>query len=260
MHAAHSQNIREELRNAIAQSLSHMSTTTTFNCTSNLTIEWQALSSALLIASQSTLGNMERGHQDRFVENATDIRSLIHDKNAAHDAHLRNPTSRTLHERFSSMRATVQRKLRWMKKNCRARKAAHAIINDAKNFYDALRGVYRPTRFSLHPVRSTDGVLIKNKELLLERWAEYLQNLLNKVHTTDPGFLDDLPTLPIIPKLDDPPSNDEVEKAILSLKDNKTGGPDNIPDEVIKYGGCALHGRQHDFILDCWSAKCLPQK
>ena len=111
----------------------------------------------------------------------------------------------------------------------------------------------------MHPVRST-GVLIKNKELIIKRWAEYPQNLLNKVHTTDPGFLDDLPTLPIIPKLDDPPSFDEVEKAIISLKDNKAAGSDNIPPEVIKYGGCALHRRLHNFILDCWSAKCLPQQ
>ena len=80
VHAAHNQNIREELRNAIAQSLSHISTTTTLNCTSNLTMEWQALSSALLIASQSTLGNMERRHQDWFDDNAADICSLIHDK------------------------------------------------------------------------------------------------------------------------------------------------------------------------------------
>ena len=85
-------------------------------------------------------------------------------------------------------------------------------------------------------------------------------NLHNKVHTTDPGFLDDLPTLPIIQKLDDPLSFDEVEKAILSLKDNKTAGPDNIPAEVIKHGGCALHRRLHNFILDSWSTKCLPQQ
>ena len=104
----------------------------------------------------------------------------------------------------------------------------------------------------MHPVRSTDGVLINNKELILERWAEYLQNLLSKVHTTDPDFLDDLPTLPIIQKLDDPPSFDEVERAILNLKDNKAAGPDNIPAEVIKYGGCALHRRLHNFILDFW--------
>ena len=124
VHASHNQNIREELRNAIAQSLSHKSATTTLNCTSNLTMEWQALSSAVIIASQSTLGNMERRHQDWFDDNATDIRSLIHDINAAHDALLRNPTSCTLHEHFSSRRATVQRKQGWMENNWWARKAA----------------------------------------------------------------------------------------------------------------------------------------
>ena len=158
----------------------------------------------------------------------------------------------------------VQRKLRWMENYWWSGKAtqiqSYANINHTKSFYEALRGVYGPGRFSLHPVRSTDGVLIKNKELILKRWAEYLQNLLNKVHTTDPGFLDDLPTLPIIPKLDDPPSFDKMEKAILSLKDNKAAVPDNIHAEVIKYGGCALHRRLHHFILDCWSTRCLPQQ
>ena len=103
-------------------------------------------------------------------------------------------------------------------------------------------------------------VLIRNNELILARWAEYLQNLLDKTRTTDPGFLDDLPTLPIILKLDDPPSFDEVVKAILSLRDNKAAGPGNILPEVIKYGGCALHRWLHNSILHCWSAKCLPQQ
>ena len=51
-----------------------------------------------------------------------------------------------------------------------------------------------------------------------------------------------------------------MKKAILSLKDNKAAGPDNIPAEVINYDGCALHRRLHNFILDCWSAKCLQQQ
>ena len=258
VHAAHNQNNREELRNAIDQSLSNISTTTTLNCTSNLTMEWQALSSVLLTASQSTIGDMERRHQYWFYDNAADIHSLIHDKDVAHDALLRSPTTRTLHERFSSIRATVQRKLRWMEKAAQIQ--SYANISDTKSFYEALKGVYGPRRFSLHPIRSTDGDLIKNKELILERWAEYLQNLLNKVHTTDPGFLDDLPTLPIIPKLYDSPSFDKMEKVILSLKGNKAAGRDNIPAEVIKCGGCVLHRRQHNVILDCWSAKCLLQQ
>ena len=258
--AAHNQNIREELRNAIAQSLFHISMTTTLNCTSNLIIEWQALSSALLIASQSTLGNTERRHQDWFDDNATDIRSLINDKNAAHDALLRNPTSRTLHERFSSVRTTLQRRLRWMENNWWALKAAqiqsYSNINDTRNLYEALKCIYWPSRI-FHFVRSTDGVLLKNKELILARWAEYVQILLSKVHTTDPGFLDDLPTVPITPKLDGPQSLSEIEKAILCLKGNKTAGSDNIPAEVSKYGGCALRRRLHNFIHDCWTAKCF---
>ena len=106
-------------------------------------MEWQALSSAFLIASQSTLGNIERRHQDWFDDNTADIRPPIHDKNCAHDALLHDPTYHTLHERSSSIRATVQRKLRWMENNWWARKAAqiqnYANINDAKNFYEALK-------------------------------------------------------------------------------------------------------------------------
>ena len=94
-----------------------------------------------------------------------------------------------------------------------------------------------------------------NNELILARWAEYLLSLLNKVHTTAC-----LPTLPLIPKLDVPPSFDEVVKAILCLIDNKTHSPDNIPAEIIKYGGCAMHRWLHNFNLDCWFAKCLPQQ
>ena len=88
-----------------------------------------------------------------------------------------------------------------MENNWWARKAAqiqsYANINDIKSFYEALNGVYGSSRFSLHPVRSNDGVILKNKELILVKWAEYLQNLLSKVHNTDLGILDNLPTLPI---------------------------------------------------------------
>ena len=181
-----------------------------------------------------------------------------------HDDLSRNPKSRTLHERFSSMRTTVQRKLRWTENNwCRRKPAqiqSYSNINDAKSFYEARRDVYGPNRFSLHPVKSTDCVQVKNKEFILAILAEYLQNLLINVHASDPGFLHDLPTLPIIPNVDDPPSFDEVKKAILNLKDNKTAGPVNITAEVINYGGCALHRRLYNFILDCWSAKCLTQQ
>ena len=77
---------------------------------------WQALSTGLLDASQAILGNLVRRHQDWFHDNATDIRSLVNDKNVAHNALLRNPTSHTFY---------VQRKLRWIEKNWWVEMAAH---------------------------------------------------------------------------------------------------------------------------------------
>ena len=93
----------------------------------------------------------------------------------------------------------------------------YADVNDAKSFYKALRGIYWPSRLSLHPVRSIDGALIRNKVVILTICARCLQSLLDKVHATEASFLNDLPTLPTIQNLDDPPSFDEMETAILSL-------------------------------------------
>ena len=53
-------------------------------------------------------------------------------------------------------------------------KSTIAIDERLMTHYEALKGVNGPSRFSLHPVRSTDGIIIKNKKLMLEIWAEYL--------------------------------------------------------------------------------------
>ena len=73
----------------------------------------------------------------------------------------------------------------WWMKNA-AQIQSYASVNDANNLYEALNGVFGPNRFSLHPVRSIDGAQMKNEDMILTRWAEYLQHLLSKVHATDP--------------------------------------------------------------------------
>ena len=78
-----------------------------------------------------------------------------------------------------------------MENNWLVQKAAqmqsHAYVNVAKSFCKALKGVYGPTWFFLHSVRSIDCALINNKDLILAGWAEHLQSQLNKAHATNPG-------------------------------------------------------------------------
>ncbi|KAK0135214.1 Craniofacial development protein 2 [Merluccius polli] len=222
--AARDPAIKNELRRTIANSLPSDPPTAPLDTVAALTAEWQAVA----------LGHLERHHQDWFD-----------DKSAAHDALLRNPSSSALRERFSSLRAKA------------VQIQGFADANDMQCFFEATKAIYGPTQCSLQPVRSKDGVLIKDKASILDRWAEHF---LNKINTIDPTILNELPTVPVLSELDIPPSFVNMKKAILSLKNNKAVGPDNIAAEVLKYGGYALNCRLHYFILDCWSARCLPQQ
>ena len=62
-------------------------------------------------AASETLGFSMRKHQDWFDDSLLQIRNLLHEKNAAHDASLRNPGSASLRSRWQELRSKVQREL-----------------------------------------------------------------------------------------------------------------------------------------------------
>jgi len=188
------------------------------------------------LAAES-LGFSSKRHQDWFDDQRHDILSLLHEKNDAHDALLRNPNSASLRQRWKELRNKVQTDLRQMENKWWTQKAEEiqrfADTNDTQKFYEALKTIYGPTQHAVHPVKSKDGTkVIKDHEGILSRWAEHLKELLNCVNPTDPTLVDHIPQLPIIPQLDHPPAFYEVEAAIKGLKNNKSAGPDGIPAEV----------------------------
>ena len=48
-----------------------------------------------------------------------------------------------------------------------------------------------------------------------------------------------------------PPSLEEIEDAIKSLKNGKAPGADGIPSEVYKYGGPSVVQTLHSFFKTC---------
>jgi len=50
----------------------------------------------------------------------------------------------------------------------------------------------------------------------------------------------------------------EVSDIIIKLKENKAPGTDNIPAELIKYGGSILKHRMYRLILLIWNKEQLP--
>ena len=117
----------------------------------------------------------------------------------------------------------------------------YADANEAQKSYQAIKAIHGSVQNVMYPVKSTDGsIIIKDQQGILSRWAEHLSELLNCMNPHDPNFTDQLPQLPTIPDLDLTPSLHEVSIAVFGLKNNKASGPDDIPAEVLKFGGHAL--------------------
>ena len=79
----------------------------------------------------------------------------------------------------------------------------------------------------------------------MDRWKEHFQDLLNRPCSTDPNALNNKDKLPCNADMDIPPSLEEIEDAIKSLKNGKAPGADGIPSEVYKYGHSSSHYRSH---------------
>ncbi len=136
----------------------------------------------------------------------------------------------------------------------------YADTNNSQAFYDAIKSLCGPQKRRITPIRSTDGTILhKDKQGILERWAEHFNTLLNQNNPTDPTVLQRLPKLPPAHELDDPPRFSEVLAAVRSLKDNKSAGPDGIPAEALKNGGYLLTKNLHQLIQIIWAQKTVPQ-
>lgn len=72
--------------------------------------------------------------------------------------------------------------------------------------------------------------------------------------------IDALDQWPEIEALADPPSLDEVTKAIRAMSSGKAAGPDGIPAEVYKHGGPKLARKLTALLKLIWSKESVPQE
>ena len=78
-------------------------------------------------------------------------------------------------------------------------------------------------------VKDKDGKPILDGEGQKRRWMEHFEDLLNR-----PEPPDIQPATEDLPIDCDPPTKDEIRKAIIQLKNGKSAGPDGIPAEALK--------------------------
>ncbi|KXJ18020.1 hypothetical protein AC249_AIPGENE27459, partial [Exaiptasia diaphana] len=70
----------------------------------------------------------------------------------------------------------------------------------------------------------------------MERWTEQYQQLYSQENIVTDIAVESINQLPVMGELDDPPSLEELSKAINTLANSKATDSDGIPPEVIKAG------------------------
>ena len=225
---------------------------------------WDLLKASILQTSEEIIGFATKKNRDWFDENNQEIQELLETKRSAHQAHLSHPSCPVKKAAFRHICNNLQRKLRVMQNEwwtkLAARTQQYADAGDYRSFYEALRAVYGPRHQTQSPLRSADGqTLLKDKSSILTRWSEHFQALFGADRVVQDSASLRIPQLSVKVELDEPPSLQELTKAVEQMKSGKAAGVDGIPPEIWKCGGPALHNKLHELLVCCWEQGKLPR-
>ena len=112
--------------------------------------------------------------------------------------------------------------------------------------------------------KDENGVLLRDVELIRERWVRWFHTLLNaKSPRLDPNIAEGLDQWPENMPLGVQPIMPELTDAIRSLANGKAVGPDGVSVELFKItlnGDPALRRRLLDIVVRSWRAGEVPQQ
>ena len=89
---------------------------------------------------------------------------------------------------------------------------------------------------------------------------EHYSELYGRSSSVSPSVLDCIERLPIMIELDEPPTKEELSKAISNMSSGKAPGLDGIPAEVFKCSGNQLLYNLHQLLCKCWEERYVPQE
>jgi hypothetical protein len=100
-------------------------------------------------------------------------------------------------------------------------------------------------------VKDENSDLLEDSHNILNRWKNYFSQLLNVLNVSEVHIAE-----PLVPG----PSRLEVEIAIAKLKNYKSPGIEQIPEELIQVGGEMLLSAIHKLVNSIWNKEELPHQ
>jgi len=135
-------------RDSLERKISQITQDMTAGSSANLSEKWDTFASRLMATAQETLGTISKKNRDWFTESNHEITALLQEKNRAHQAHLKNPSSEFLKKRLAELRANAQTQLRGLEdrwwRDLAIEIQGYADTNDMQRFYESTKRIYGP--------------------------------------------------------------------------------------------------------------------
>ena len=113
-------------------------------------------------------------------------------------------------------------------------------------------------------IRGEQGALLRDADLIRERWVRHFRSLLNaKSETLDFTVISKIPQRPVAKELGEEPTEDDVAAALRSMENANAVGPEGLPANLLKIG---LHRNRtvlrelHRITKLVWHGGQIPQQ
>eukprot|EP00662_Eupelagonemidae_sp_cell21_P057910 gene57910-biopygen33110 len=225
--------------------------------------EWSAISQAVQSASATALGKRTSHHRtwqdefsDRLAAMAQERRALVQSC-ASGDCRTNLQRLRSAHQRET--RGFVRS---WWKRTIQSLAGPNGgpNISTVRKLEQTVAPIAKGSaRTELYSADQQS--MCRTPAAKQERWREHFEQLFSSEKVIDLSYVyARTPRRPVLRHLDAAPSDDEVFRAIRSLKRKKAAGADGIVAELLQMGGPALHERIATFVRLVWEHGEVPKE
>ena len=228
--------------------------------------KWKVIRDPMLKAAKDTLGFEKRRQPDWFKDNEASLKNLIDTRNNLFSTWLRTHHHRH-RQQFLSQRRLVASEIKHAKNEwfqAKACEVEHGMMTGiaGKGVWQGLRDIQRGRR-GLQPVRprvikKRNGDVCVSPSEAVERWRQHFETVLNVNSDYQEAALLALCQYETRGDLDEPPTEDEIDVAMMRLKMQKAGGKNGILPEMIKSCGSHIMDNICDLFHTVWMEERVP--
>ncbi|XP_044178591.1 uncharacterized protein LOC122960452 [Acropora millepora] len=248
--------VRERFADAIQEALS--------DCPTGCAVErWNHILDATYKSAADTFGKRECKNPDWLEAGIEELEPAISSKRAALLNYKQDPSEKTLaalrRARSESERIARQCANNYWQNLCQSIQTS-ADCGNIRAMYKRMKKAFGPCAVKTAPLKTITGEIMTDHAKQMERRAEHYQELHSSEIVVTDTAVENTSPLPVMKELDDPPTIEDLSKAIDSLASIKAPGNDGIPPEVIKVGkDSSLLIHLHELLLQCWEEGSVPQ-